>query len=507
MRSLLTRAVSWPRSSRVLWSPILWLPLVVGCTVVTEPSARIRCEASATDPSPCPVGLSCREGFCEPTECMPPGMPESCNGRDDDCDGSIDEETNVIAELCNGRDEDCDGLIDEGFDSDGDDFNVCGTQDCSDPDAPCSPNDPTKVDCNDDDPSIHPGAPEQCNVVDHDCDGSAVPEDLSELDARCAETAPRTLCEPSRGCIPDDCRASRRACADDLICNTTVSPPFCDMVGCTESECEAAGQWCDPASGECQPRRETGSVCEVDVQCRSGVCVEPAVVRLPAGIGAKICIETCCTDNDCAADQFCWDAGNGARTCLPASLGASVTGRTTLGTGGPGAPCADGAACRSGYCQEGHCFSPCRTDLDCSGQRCALDVRDGPDGARVVTACTTGRRDSGDCSDSLDCYGLCCGVLRDLLFGGVIDTNCSPDTFYNKECVRVTWCATDSDCSGGSGCQYAGSSMSGVVASCGSNDAQVPCCSNRQCPGGTCRPQIGTGGGETWRMLCTTPDT
>src|SRR5690606_17670070 len=36
---------------------------------------------------------------------------ESCNGRDDDCDGMIDE--HAVAEICNGVDDDCDGEIDE----------------------------------------------------------------------------------------------------------------------------------------------------------------------------------------------------------------------------------------------------------------------------------------------------------------------------------------------------------------------------------------------------------
>ena len=65
---------------------------------------------------------------------------ESCNGRDDDCDGMIDE--HAVAESCNGADDDCDGMIDE------------------------------------------QAADESCNAADDDCDGT-VDEGLS-----CGELPP-----------------------------------------------------------------------------------------------------------------------------------------------------------------------------------------------------------------------------------------------------------------------------------------------------------------------------
>ncbi|MBI4169707.1 MAG: putative metal-binding motif-containing protein [Acidobacteria bacterium] len=54
-------------------------------------------------------------------------------------------------EVCNGKDDDCDGGLDEGFDQDGDGYTSCGG------------------DCADNSPAVHPGAVEIFNGVDDDC--------------------------------------------------------------------------------------------------------------------------------------------------------------------------------------------------------------------------------------------------------------------------------------------------------------------------------------------------
>jgi microsomal dipeptidase-like Zn-dependent dipeptidase len=118
------------------------------------------------------------------------------NGVDDDCDGTIDEvnvyymdtdsdgygnsnfQTTACSqpagyvtnntdcddgrasihpfslEICDGRDNDCDGIIDEGFDIDGDGWTICA------------------LDCNDDNRFINPGAAEICDGVDNNCNVS-----------------------------------------------------------------------------------------------------------------------------------------------------------------------------------------------------------------------------------------------------------------------------------------------------------------------------------------------
>jgi hypothetical protein len=149
-----------------------------------------------------------------------PGQIETCNGVDDDCDGSADEAllstfwrdadgdnfgdpavtlaacgptagwvandddcddgaasvSPTSPELCNLTDDDCDGSVDEAAldaltwwrDTDGDGFGLAGstTTACALPGGYASNDD----DCNDANNSAYPGAPETCDGVDQDCD-------------------------------------------------------------------------------------------------------------------------------------------------------------------------------------------------------------------------------------------------------------------------------------------------------------------------------------------------
>ncbi len=85
-----------------------------------------------------------------------PGAQERCNGIDDDCDGSIDDETPL------------DWYQDRDGDGYGDDLTVASS--C---DAPGSGWVTTGGDCDDVDPAVHPGAIEDCDGDDDDCDGRA----------------------------------------------------------------------------------------------------------------------------------------------------------------------------------------------------------------------------------------------------------------------------------------------------------------------------------------------
>ncbi|GDX83218.1 hypothetical protein LBMAG42_50290 [Deltaproteobacteria bacterium] len=198
--------------------------------------------AASTDACSAPGGYVSVASDCDDGEsAVNPAALESCNGIDDNCDGTVDEDgasdvrtwyadndgdmygaagTSVedctqpagyvaddqdcddsaagvnpaALELCDGLDNDCDTVVDEATaadaatwytDADGDSYgnSASATVAC---DAPAgSVADAT--DCDDGDPAVNPAATEVCDGIDNDCDAQ-VDDDDGSLDLSTAST-------------------------------------------------------------------------------------------------------------------------------------------------------------------------------------------------------------------------------------------------------------------------------------------------------------------------------
>jgi hypothetical protein len=178
------------------------------------------------DPAKTAIAVKAPPGYVtDGTDCddakpnVHPAANEICNGLDDDCDGTVDEGVKKIfyadvdgdgygnagapitactappgfvadatdcndadplmnpglAEICDARDNDCNGLVDEGVkkifyadvDSDGYGDAKNAVETCKIPAGFVE----NGTDCDDTRSEVHPGAAEQCNNRDDDCDG------------------------------------------------------------------------------------------------------------------------------------------------------------------------------------------------------------------------------------------------------------------------------------------------------------------------------------------------
>ncbi|MEM6531985.1 MAG: putative metal-binding motif-containing protein [Myxococcota bacterium] len=107
---------------------------------------------------PAPAGASLNNEDCDDFDQQRfPGATERCNREDDDCDGEVDEDSELVLLF---PDADNDGYygVDEGMSS----APILG---CIEPGFAA-----LSGDCAPDDPNRNPGAEEVCNAVDDDCD-------------------------------------------------------------------------------------------------------------------------------------------------------------------------------------------------------------------------------------------------------------------------------------------------------------------------------------------------
>ena len=275
------------------------------------------------------------------------GQGDACD-TDDDNDGIPDEEDCAPLdkasgkgkpEVCDGKDNDCDGAIDNGFP----DFDQDGLADCVDPD---DDNDgtPDEEDCGPTNPDAKPGAPELCNGEDDDCDGD-VDEDFPDEGMPCD------------GPDEDQCAGGTFVCTTDgtaLVCDG-------DLGGSSPEVCNGKDDDCDGAVDE--DFADKGKACDgADPDdCLNGTwqCKPDGTGVVCAGEDSTQTIEICDgKDNDCdgAVDE---DYPTVGQVCDGPDADACKNGTLVCSPSGAGVVCQESGAAKVEICNG--------LDDDCDG--------------------------------------------------------------------------------------------------------------------------------------------
>ncbi len=301
----------------------------------------------------------CEGGKLVCKELMPKGT-ESCNGLDDDCDGTVDNgiaskacttgkfgacspgttacqggqtvcvQTNQpSAEICNAQDEDCDGVVDNGNPGGG---QACATGQkgvCGPGTTACSAG---KIVCNQ---NVMASA-EKCNGIDEDCDG--VVDNGNPGGGLGCNTGLKGVCA-----------AGTTACtAGQVVCNQNVAASAEAPANCTDAKDNDCNGVQDAADGGCT--------------CGHALCATGA--KLFSGCATNAATNKCVQDI-CAADAFCcantWDA-----LCITEvrTICKSLTCAESAGAC-PAAPCTAGASAYPNNCDS--------AKANCVAQVCAKD--------------------------------------------------------------------------------------------------------------------------------------
>ena len=181
-------------------------------------AASVACDA--------PAGTVADATDCDDTtSAVNPAVVETCNGIDDNCDGTVDEDSASGAAIWY-ADTDGDGYGDA----------AASAASCSAPAGYVS----ASTDCDDTDTNVNPGAIESCNGLDDNCDGTVDEDGATDVLTWYADTDGDTYGDAGSSVV--DCDQPAGFVSDDEDCDdadAAVNPAATEMCDGVDNDCDS----------------------------------------------------------------------------------------------------------------------------------------------------------------------------------------------------------------------------------------------------------------------------
>ena len=183
--------------------------------------------ATATMACEAPAGTVADSRDCDDTTAaVNPAVVETCNGVDDNCDGTVDEDAAADASTWY-ADTDADGYGDAGS----------ATVSCAAPSGSVA----DATDCDDTDGDVNPGALEACNGIDDNCDGAIDEDGATDVLTWYADTDGDGFGDAASSVV--DCDQPADHVSDDSDCDDSdgaVNPDATEMCDGVDNDCDSA---------------------------------------------------------------------------------------------------------------------------------------------------------------------------------------------------------------------------------------------------------------------------